>query len=61
MAVAALVTAICLSGASFYCTYTITANMLILVAQFLVYSLTMMGLGAAVTKILKILRNGTTD
>lgn len=33
----------------------ITGNMLILVAQFLVYSLTMVGLGTAVAKILNIM------
>lgn len=52
MAVAALATAILLSAASFFYTNTITANMLILIAQFLVYSLTMAGLGATVHKIL---------
>lgn len=57
MAVAALATAIGLSIASFCVTNTITANMLLLVAQFLVYSLTMAGLGAAVEKILSILKN----
>lgn len=34
----------------------ITANMLILVAQFLLYSLTMVGLGTAVVKILEMIR-----
>lgn len=57
MAVAALATAICLSVASFYVTNTITANMLMLVAQFLLYSLTMAGMSAAVHKILQILKS----
>lgn len=56
MAVAALATAICLSGASFHVTNDITANMLILIAQFLVYSLTMAGLGATVQKLIDTLK-----
>lgn len=57
MAVAALATAIGLSVASFYVTNTITANMLMLIAQFLLYSLTMAGMSAAVHKILQILKS----
>lgn len=57
MAVAALATAIGLSVASFCTTNTITANMLMLVAQFLMYSLTMAGMSEAVQKILKILKS----
>lgn len=57
MAVAALATAIGLSIASFVVTNTITANMLLLIAQFLVYSLTMAGMSAAVEKILQILKS----
>lgn len=56
MAGAGLATAITLSAASFAVTNDITANMLILIAQFLVYSLTMAGLGATVDKILKSLK-----
>ena len=41
--VLALLTACGLGASSFYCTYTITANMLVLVAQFLLYSLTIWG------------------
>lgn len=57
MAVAALATAIALSVASFCVTNTITANMLMLVAQFLLYSLTMAGMSSAVHKILQILKS----
>lgn len=57
MAVAALATAIGLSIATFCVTNTITANMLMLVAQFLLYSLTMAGMSAAVHKILQILKS----
>ena len=56
MAGAGLATAITLSAASFSVINDITANMLILIAQFLVYSLTMAGLGATVEKILKSLK-----
>lgn len=55
MAAAALSAAIILGCASFYTTNDITANMLILVAQFLLYSLTMMGFGEIVKYITKTL------
>lgn len=41
--VLALLTACGLGASSFYCTYTITANMLVLIAQLLLYSLTIWG------------------
>lgn len=41
--VLALLTACGLGASSFYFTYTITANMLVLVAQLLLYSLTIWG------------------
>lgn len=48
MAAAALAAAIFLGVQSFHITNDITANMLILVAQFLLYSLTLMGYGEIV-------------
>lgn len=53
MAAAALAAAIFLGVASFYDTNDITTNMLILVAQFLMYSLTLMGFGEIVKYITK--------
>ena len=44
-AVAALFVAALLSVLSFHTTQDVTANMLILIAQFLVYSLTLFGFG----------------
>ena len=44
-AVGALMIAALLSLLSFHTTQDVTANMLILIAQFLVYSLTMFGFG----------------
>ncbi len=48
----ALLTACGLGIASFYCTYTITANMLILIAQLLLYSLTIWGFADVVKYII---------
>lgn len=56
MAAAALAAAIFLGVASFKATTDITANMLLLVAQFLLYSLTLMGFGEIVKFITKNLR-----
>lgn len=53
MAAASLAAAIFLGIESFRQTETITSNMLILVAQFLMYSLTMMGFGEIVKYITK--------
>lgn len=44
-AVGALIVAALLSLMSFHTTQDVTANMLILIAQFLVYSLTLFGFG----------------
>lgn len=54
---AALGAAIALGLLSFFQTGSVTTNMLILVAQFLVYSLTMVGLGEAALKLLTLLKN----
>lgn len=56
MAAAALAAAIFLGVASFHETSDITKNMLILIAQFLLYSLTMMGFGEIVKYITKTLK-----
>ena len=56
MAAAALAAAIFFGVASFQATTDITANMLILVAQFLMYSLTMMGFGEIVKYITRQLK-----
>lgn len=50
--VLALFTACGLGASSFYCTYTITANMLVLVAQLLLYSLTIWGFADVVKYII---------
>ena len=50
--VLALLTACGLGASSFYCTYTITANMLVLVAQLLLYSLTIWGFADVVKYII---------
>lgn len=55
MAAAALAAAIFLGVESFKLTNDITANMLLLTAQFLLYSLTMMGFGEIVKYITKTL------
>lgn len=56
MAAAALAAAIFLGCESFFATNDITMNMLILVAQFLLYSLTLMGFGEIVKYITKTLK-----
>lgn len=56
MAAAALAAAIFLGVASFHETSDITKNMLILIAQFLLYSLTMMGFGEIVKYITRTLK-----
>ena len=48
----ALLTACGLGASSFYCTYTITANMLVLIAQLLLYSLTIWGFADVVKYII---------
>lgn len=52
-AVGALIVAALLSLLSFNATLDVTANMLILIAQFLVYSLTLFGFGELAQFILK--------
>lgn len=52
-AVGALIVAALLSMLSFNATQDVTANMLILIAQFLVYSLTLFGFGELAQFILK--------
>lgn len=52
-AVGALMLAALLSLLSFHTTQDVTANMLILIAQFLVYSLTLFGFGELAQFILK--------
>ena len=52
-AVGALMVAALLSLLSFHTTQDVTANMLILIAQFLVYSLTLFGFGELAQFILK--------
>lgn len=52
-AVGALIVAALLSILSFNATQDVTANMLILIAQFLVYSLTLFGFGELAQFILK--------
>lgn len=52
-AVGALIVAAILSFLSFNATQDVTANMLILIAQFLVYSLTLFGFGELAQFILK--------
>lgn len=52
-AVGALIVAAILAMLSFHVTQDITANMLILIAQFLVYSLTLFGFGELAQFILK--------
>lgn len=52
-AVGALIVAALLSLLSFNATQDVTANMLILIAQFLVYSLTLFGFGELAQFILK--------
>ena len=56
MAAAALAAAIFLGVASFYETNDITTNLLLLIAQFLMYSLTLMGFGEIVKYITKTLK-----
>lgn len=56
MAAVSLAAAIFLGVASFKATNDITTNMLILIAQFLLYSLTMMGFGEIVKYIMKTLK-----
>lgn len=56
-AVAALVVAAVLSFLSFHATNDITANMLILVAQFLMYSLTLFGFGELANRMIKTIKN----
>ena len=51
-AVGALMVAALLSLLSFHTTQDVTANMLILIAQFLVYSLTLFGFGAIANMLL---------
>ena len=51
-AVAALFVAALLSVLSFHTTQDVTANMLILIAQFLVYSLTLFGFGEIASMII---------
>lgn len=55
-AVGALIVAALLSLLSFNATLDVTANMLILIAQFLVYSLTLFGFGELAQFILKNVR-----
>ena len=52
-AVGALIVSAILALLSFHATQDITANMLILIAQFLVYSLTLFGFGELAQFILK--------
>lgn len=52
-AVGALIVAAALAFLSFGTTSDVTANMLILIAQFLVYSLTLFGFGEIARKIYK--------
>lgn len=52
-AVGALIVAALLSMLSFNATQDVTANMLILIAQFLVYSLTLFGFGELAQFIIK--------
>ena len=56
MAAAALAAAIFLGVASFYETNDITTNLLLLIAQFLMYSLTLMGFGEIVKYITRTLK-----
>lgn len=58
-AVAALLVAAVLAFLSFDTADTLTANMLILIAQFLVYSLTLFGFGAIANKIIKTVKSAT--
>lgn len=55
-AVGALIVAAVLALLSFHATTSITANMLILVAQFLMYSLTLFGFGTIAERIYKTLK-----
>lgn len=55
-AVCALIVAAVLSLLSFNATQDITANMLILIAQFLMYSLTLFGFGELAERIYKALK-----
>lgn len=52
-AMGALLAAIGLASASFFVLNDVTANMLILIAQFLVYSLTLFGFGEIANKLIK--------
>lgn len=54
---ASLMAAIAISLLSFFKLDDITANLLILVAQFLLYSLTLLGFGELVEFVLKHLKN----
>ena len=55
-AVAALIVAAVLAFLSYGTADTLTANMLILIAQFLVYSLTLFGFGELAHKIMKTIK-----
>lgn len=55
-AVGALIVASILSFLSFNATQDVTANLLILIAQFLVYSLTLFGFGELAERIYKALK-----
>lgn len=56
MAAAALAAAIFLGVASFYETNDITTNLLLLIAQFLMYSLTLMGFGEIVKYVTRTMK-----
>lgn len=58
-AVAALLVAAVLAFLSFGTADTLTANMLILVAQFLVYSLTLFGFGELANRLMKTFKHET--
>lgn len=58
-AVAALLVAAVLAFLSFGTADTLTANMLILIAQFLVYSLTLFGFGELANRLMKTFKNET--
>ena len=55
-AVGALIVASVLSFLSFNATQDVTANLLILIAQFLVYSLTLFGFGELAERLYKTLK-----
>lgn len=55
-AVGALIVASLLAFMSFHATQDVTANILILIAQFLVYSLTLFGFGELAERVYKTLK-----